>query len=146
MEKRGWNIDGSFSLDSFDENYSSSKNCLINVKLLITGSAGFIFSNFIRKVIFERDDIQLVSIDKITHPNTLSNIYINRNHILYIGDITDKHFVDIIFSKEKPDYVINGAANTFVDDAIKDVYPFLNSNILGTQVIIDACLKYKVKN
>lgn len=115
------------------------------MKILITGGCSFIFSNFIRKVLYDRADIQLISIDKIVYDKTLYNIYINNNHTLHIGDITDKHFVDIIFSKEKPDYVINGAAYTFVDDAIKDTYPFINSNILGTQVIIDACLKHGVK-
>ena len=114
--------------------------------VLITGSGGFIFSNFIRKALFKKsDDYTFVSIDACKSANVLNNIYVNKGHKFYIGDISDRHFVNTIFELERPDIVINGAALTFVDDSIADADGFIKSNVLGTQVIIDACLKWKVE-
>lgn len=115
------------------------------IKILVTGSGGFIFSNFIRYIIYNKLDYNLVSIDKIKKFKVLDNVYTNKNHKFYIGDISDAHFINVIFEIEKPDIVINGAAQSFVDSSIHDVHPFITSNILGTQVIIDACLKWNVK-
>lgn len=113
--------------------------------ILVTGSLGFILGHFIRKSIYNKVDFNLVSIDKAVSPKTLHRIYVNRQHQFYLGDITDKHFLDRVFQKEKPDIVLHGAAESFVDSAISDATPFINSNILGTQNIVDACLKYKVE-
>jgi dTDP-glucose 4,6-dehydratase len=115
------------------------------MKLLITGSAGFIFSNFVRKILYERKDVKVVSIDKITNPSNLNNLYLSKNHSFHIGDITDQHFIDTIFNLERPDVVIHGAAESFVDDSIKDPNKFINSNVLGTQVMVNAAVKYGVK-
>lgn len=114
------------------------------IKILITGGSGFIFSNFIRKALYNKSDYQFVSIDYCKSPNALNNIYVNKGHQMYIGDITDKHFINVIFELERPDIVIHAAAETFVDFAINDATPFIHSNVLGTQTIVDACIKWKV--
>lgn len=117
-------------------------------RILITGSAGFIFSNFIRKAIYGQNDKEekdtFVSIDRVAN-NTLNNMYWGKNHTFYPGDIRDAHVMDVIFQFEKPDVVIHGAAETFVDTSIKDPSPFITNNVLGTQVMINCCVKYGVK-
>jgi len=118
-------------------------------KLLITGSGGFIFSNFVRYILSpngeNKSKYRVVSIDKCTSPNVLNNIYANSGHKLHIGDIADSHFVDVIFQYERPDIVINAAAESFVDNSINNATPFIDSNVKGTQVLIDASLKYGVE-
>ena len=112
-------------------------------KVLITGANGFIFSNFVRKALFTKSDYEFVSIDVCSESNALNNIYVNKGHKMYIGDIADKHFINIIFQIEKPDFVINGADKSFMDSL--DTAPLIHSNILGTQTLIDACVKYNVE-
>jgi dTDP-glucose 4,6-dehydratase len=114
-------------------------------KILITGSAGFIFSNFIRKVIAEDLPYEFVSIDAVLAKYNIPNIYEHPRHKFYMGDIADEKFVRNVFEIEKPDYVINGAAESFVDDAIASAIPFIHSNIWGTQVLIDASVAHKVE-
>lgn len=113
-------------------------------KILITGTAGFIFSNFIRKVI-NHPDYQFVSIDKCVHSYNLNNLLTHNNHKFYLGDIGDMHFINNVFRLEKPDFVIHGAAESFVDDAIRNASNFTYSNVLGTQNIVDACLTYNIE-
>lgn len=113
--------------------------------VLVTGSAGFIFSNFIRKVVREyKDKYSFVSLDACKGPNMQNNIYVNGGHKFYVADITDRHVMDVIFQVERPDIVVHAAAESFVDSAIADPGAFVHTNVLGTQVVIDACLKWKV--
>lgn len=114
-------------------------------KLLITGSTGFIFSNFIRRTLHQKNDYKIVSIDKVLNPKGLHNVYINKSHTFYMGDIADFHFINRVFELEKPDIVLNGAAESFVDASIENASPFIHSNVLGTQVLIDASVKHKVE-
>lgn len=107
-------------------------------KLLITGSAGFVFSNFLRKAIYENQPYDYVSIDKIQEASALHNLYAHNNHKFYIGDISDARMVGLIFEYERPDIVIHGATAEGANEII-------TSNILGTQVIIDACKKWNVE-
>ena len=65
--------------------------------------------------------------------------------MFYIGDVADAHFINTIFTKEKPDIVIHGAAESFVDHSIEDAIPFIHSNVLGTQVITNACIRHNVE-
>lgn len=109
-------------------------------KILVTGSGGFIFSNFIRKALFNKSNYNFISIDICKGPNVLNNIYVNRGHKLHIGDITDKHFVDVVFEFERPDIVIHAAYSNSSDS--RDL---INSNILGTQTIVEACTKWGVE-
>src|SRR5208282_5883777 len=113
-------------------------------KVLITGTCGFIFGNFVRKAVYEQkqreDKLAFISIDRVT-ANALNSLYWNKNHKFYPADIRDEHIIDVIFRSEQPDIVIHGAAETFVDTSLKDPNSFITSNVLGTQVIINACLK-----
>lgn len=119
-------------------------------KILITGTCGFIFSNFVRKLIYlsnkdpEKYPYTVVSIDKV-NTNMANSIYWNKSHTFHIADITDPHIIDTIFQFEKPDIVIHGAAESAVDDSLFNPNLFITSNVLGTQVIINACLKYDVQ-
>lgn len=118
-------------------------------KVLITGSCGFIFGNFIRRAIYsqkkkEGERHQFVSIDRVNF-NATNSMYWNQNHKFYPADIRDNHIIDTIFQFEHPDIVIHGAAESFVDSSLKDPNSFASSNVVGTQVIINACLKHKVE-
>lgn len=117
-------------------------------RILITGSCGFILGNYIRKAIYDQKDNvdkdTYISIDRVSF-NNLNSMYWNRNHVFYPADLRDQHVIDVIFQREQPDVVIHGAAETHVDNSLNDPNSFITSNILGTQVIINCCLKYKVK-
>jgi dTDP-glucose 4,6-dehydratase len=114
-------------------------------KILITGSCGFIFGNFVRKVLYScKDQYEVVSVDKIQN-NAINSIYNNKGHTFHIADIRDQHVMDIIFQFERPDIVIHGAAETFVDTSLTDPNAFTSSNVLGTQNIINCCTKFGVQ-
>lgn len=119
-------------------------------KVLITGSCGFIFSNFVRKIIYlsgkepDKYPYTIVSVDRIAK-NTINSLYVNKSHTFYVADIRDQHIIDTIFQFEKPDIVIHGAAESFVDTSLTDPNAFVTSNVLGTQVIVNACVKYGVE-
>lgn len=110
-------------------------------KVLVTGSGGFLFSNFIRKALYNKSEYNFVTIDYCKGPKALNNIYVNKGHQLYVGDVADKHFVDVIFELERPDIVIHGAEASSHDTS--DV--IVHSNVLGTQTIADACVKWKTQ-
>jgi dTDP-glucose 4,6-dehydratase len=118
-------------------------------KVLVTGSCGFIFGNFIRKAIYDQNQKKekkytFASVDRVTN-NAVNSMYWNKNHAFHIADIRDQHVMDRIFETERPDIVIHGAAETFVDTSLKDPNSFVSSNVLGTQVIINSCLKTNVE-
>ena len=115
-----------------------------NKKVLVTGSCGFIFGNFLRKAVYEKQPYQLVSVDRVSG-NAINSMYWNKNHTFHVADIRDQHIMDTIFQFEQPDIVIHGAAETFVDSSLSDPNSFVTSNVLGTQVIINACVKHKVE-
>ena len=113
-------------------------------KILVTGSCGFIFGNFLRKAVYEKQPYHLVSVDRVNH-NSINSMYWNKNHTFYLADIRDQHILDNIFQFEKPDIVVHGAAETFVDTSLTQPNSFVTSNVLGTQVVINACVKHKVE-
>ena len=106
-------------------------------KLLITGTGGFLMGNFVRRAIFNKAEYSFVSIDKVKKNQALNNIYTNKNHEFYIGDISNDHFVNVIFESERPDIVVHGASSS--------EGPILQDNIIGTQAVIEACQKWGVK-
>ncbi len=112
-------------------------------KILVTGSAGFIFSNFIRKAIYNKYPYSFISIDKVS--GSTNSLYSNKNHTFHIADIRDQHIIDKIFEFEKPDAVIHAAAESHVDFSLTRPNDFITSNVLGTQVIINACIKHTVE-
>ena len=114
-------------------------------KILITGTAGFIFSNFIQYVVDKYPEYEYVGVDMVTRFYTLKNKFKHSNYKFYLADISDQHIMDNIFKLEKPNIIIHGAASSHVDDSIKDIKPFLRSNILGTQCLINSSLQFGVE-
>ncbi|MBO5453550.1 MAG: dTDP-glucose 4,6-dehydratase [Clostridia bacterium] len=118
------------------------------MKLLVTGGAGFIGSNFIYYILDKYTGDEVVCIDVLTYAgnySTLEEAVKNKNFKFVKGDITDRQLVNELFEAEKFDAVVNFAAESHVDRSIENPEVFLKTNILGTQVLMDACLKYGVK-
>ncbi len=118
------------------------------MKVLVTGGAGFIGSNFLHYMVEKYKDYIFVCIDKLTYAGNYNNLkpIINKKNFKFIKeDITNKNKIDQIFSEEQFDWVINFAAESHVDNSIKNPNIFLTTNIIGTQILMDASLKYKVK-
>jgi len=116
------------------------------LKILVTGGAGFIGSNFIRYMI-KNYDYKIINLDKLTYAGNLENLKGIENHPNYRfikGDIADRQLVDEIF-KEGIDFVVNFAAESHVDRSIEDPEIFLKTNVMGTQVLLDASKKYGTK-
>lgn len=117
-------------------------------KILITGGAGFIGSNFIFHILKQHTAYKVICLDALTYAgnvSTLKPIMGKENFKFFKGDITDRELVDKLFEEEKFDFVVNFAAESHVDRSIEDPGIFLKTNILGTQVLMDASRKYGVK-
>lgn len=115
--------------------------------IIVTGGAGFIGSNFIIHMMKEHLEYKIVCIDKLTYAgnmSTLASIIDNPNFKFYRVDICDRKSIYKIFEEEKPDIVVNFAAESHVDRSIENPEVFLKTNILGTQVMMDACRKYGI--
>lgn len=113
--------------------------------LLVTGGAGFIGSNFIRYIINSHPGWQVVNLDKLTYAGNLENLReIDRhpNYRFIKGDIADTGTVEELFSSYSFDAVINFAAESHVDRSILDSTPFVETNIKGTQVLLDAARRH----
>ncbi len=118
------------------------------MKLLITGGAGFIGSNFIHHILGKYSDYQIVNVDKLTYCGNLDNLKEIKNDSRYKFikcDICDKGRIDEIFEEEKPDFVVNFAAETHVDRSILDPDAFVKTNFLGAHVLLEAVKKFGVE-
>lgn len=118
------------------------------MKFLVTGGAGFIGSNYMHYVVNKYSDDYFVCLDSLTYAGNYNNIkdLEEKNNYKFVkGDITDREFIDQLFQKEQFDIVINFAAESHVDNSIKNPGIFLTTNIIGTQILMDASLKYNVK-
>lgn len=118
------------------------------MKVLVTGGAGFIGANFVYHMLEKYPEYRIICVDKLTYAGnieTLDEAMKNKNFVFYKVDITDKAGVEEVFEKETPDIVVNFAAESHVDRSIEDPGIFLKTNILGTQVLMDASIKYGVK-
>ena len=118
------------------------------MKLLITGGAGFIGSNFIFYMRKAHPDYELLCIDKLTYAGnlaTLDSVMEDPNFKFIRADIADRKAIYEIFETEKPDVVVNFAAESHVDRSIENPSVFLETNVMGTQVMLDASRKYGVK-
>lgn len=111
------------------------------MKLLVTGGAGFIGSNFIYYWLNAYPDDRIVCCDKLTYAGnlaTLESALKNSAFSFYKTDITDRKAVFEVFEAERPDMVVNFAAESHVDRSIEDPEVFLRTNVLGTQILLDA--------
>lgn len=113
--------------------------------ILVTGGAGFIGSNFVYYMLEKHPDYRIVCIDKLTYAGnleTLEEAMNNENFRFVKADITDRKAVYALFEEENFTAVVNFAAESHVDRSIEEPEVFLKTNILGTQVLLDACRKY----
>ena len=116
--------------------------------ILITGGAGFIGTNFVYYQLQHHPEDQVVCLDALTYAGNLENLteaLKNPRFRFAKGDIADREAVNAFFEEEKPDIVVNFAAESHVDRSITQPELFLRTNIMGTQVLLDACRKYGVQ-
>ena len=115
-------------------------------RILVTGGAGFIGSNFIRYMVNKYSEYEIINLDDLTYCGNLENLkdIENKDNYSFVkGNICDKAVVDELV--EKSDYVINFAAERHVDRRISDPEIFIKSNVLGTQVLLNAAKQYGVE-
>ena len=141
---------------------------MLKPKLLITGGAGFIGSAFVR-LLLNRDcpeslrqfrgihpersegpsklrGLSLIVVDKLTYAGDLERLKeVEGKYKFYKADICDKKYIESIFKKEEPEIIVNFSAETHVDRSILDSKAFLQTNIIGTQVLLDISRKYRIK-
>jgi dTDP-glucose 4,6-dehydratase len=111
-------------------------------KVLITGGAGFIGSHVVRKMVLDHPDFQIINLDLLTYAGNLENLLDVEdapNYQFIRGDIVDAGFVDKLFQKEQPDVIIHLAAESHVDRSIADPMAFIQTNIVGTVNLLNAC-------
>jgi len=113
-------------------------------KILITGGAGFIGSEFTRQAV--RRGYKVIVADKLTYAGDLLRLAeIKGKYIFYKCDICDQKKIESVFNKEKPQAVINFAAETHVDRSIKDASHFIETNIKGVRILMDVSRKYRIR-
>ena len=118
------------------------------MKCLVTGGAGFIGSNLVHYLVHERQH-EVLTIDKLTyagHIENLASVLEHPNHHFTKIDITNTKAITECINNFKPDVIFHLAAETHVDRSIDNAFTFVNTNILGTQVLIDAALEYWKRN
>ena len=116
--------------------------------IIVTGGAGFIGSNFVFYMLKKYPDYRIVCLDKLTYAGNLSTLksVLDKPNFRFVKeDICDRAAVGKLFAEEKPDIVVNFAAESHVDRSIEDPGIFLQTNILGTATLMDACLSCGVK-
>lgn len=117
-------------------------------KLLVTGGSGFIGCNFIEYMLKTYPTYEIVNVDLLTYAGSLENNRAVSGYPQYRfiqGDIRDRTFIFELFEKEMFDLVVNFAAESHVDRSIENPADFLTTNVLGTQILMDACRAYQVK-
>jgi len=117
------------------------------MKIIVTGGAGFIGGNFVHYMLGHYPEYQIVCLDSLTYAGnmeTLSPALDNPAFKFVKGDISDRKFVMELFARENPDWVVNFAAESHVDRSIENPEVFLQTNVIGTGVLLDACRQYGV--
>ncbi len=118
------------------------------MKIVVTGGAGFIGGNFVHYMLKKYKDYKIICLDKLTYAGnleTLESVMDNKNFKFIKGDIADREFIYKLFEEEKPEIIVNFAAESHVDRSIEDPGIFLQTNVIGTNVLLDACRKYGIK-
>lgn len=118
------------------------------MNIIVTGGAGFIGANFVYYQLEKHPEDRIICLDALTYAGnleTLEEAMKNPNFRFVKGDIADREFVYNLFEEEHPDIVVNFAAESHVDRSIENPEIFLKTNIMGTQVLMDACRKYGIK-
>ena len=118
------------------------------MKIIVTGGAGFIGSNFVYHMLEKHPDYDIVCYDLLTYAGNLHTLEpaMNNPHFKFVrGDISDRKAVFSLFETEKPDIIVNFAAESHVDRSIENPGLFISTNVVGTQVLMDACRKYGIK-
>jgi dTDP-glucose 4,6-dehydratase len=117
-------------------------------RLLVTGGAGFIGSNFIRMVLSEHPDCFIVNLDKLTYAGNLDNLtgfLDNPNHKFVKGDICDGSLIEKIIGQHRIDAIINFAAESHVDRSINEPKVFIETNVTGTLTLLEAARNKKLE-
>lgn len=118
------------------------------MNIIVTGGAGFIGSNFVFHMLRKYPDYRIICLDKLTYAgnlSTLAPVMDNPNFRFVKADICDRDAVNQLFEEEHPDMVVNFAAESHVDRSIENPEIFLQTNIIGTAVLMDACRKYGIQ-
>lgn len=118
------------------------------MKILVTGCAGFIGINFTNYLLLTYPEDKVVGVDALTYAantDALRQLCVKGKFTFYHANICDVGKIEEIFNKEKPDIVVNLAAESHVDRSIVNAAPFVETNIMGTQVLLDACVRHSVK-
>lgn len=118
------------------------------MKIIVTGGAGFIGGNFVHYMLKKHPSYQIICLDLLTYAGnmeTLAPVMNNPKFSFVKGNIGDREFIYSLFATEQPDIIVNFAAESHVDRSIENPEVFLQTNIIGTNVLLDACKKYCIK-
>ena len=118
------------------------------MKIIVTGGAGFIGGNFVHYMVNKYPEDMIINLDLLTYAGnleTLKPVENAPNYKFIKGDIADRAFIFKLFEEEKPDVVINFAAESHVDRSITDPESFVRTNVMGTTTLLDACRTYGIK-
>ena len=118
------------------------------MKILVTGGAGFIGGNFVHFMLKEHPQDDILCVDALTYAGNMETLapVMDNPHFKFIkADIADREAIYRIFEQEKPEIVVNFAAESHVDRSIENPSIFLQTNVMGTQVLLDACRKYGIQ-
>jgi len=118
------------------------------MKVLVTGGAGFIGSNFVLRLRRERPDVAIVNVDLLTYAGNLENLaglQEDGGHVFVRADVADRPAMEAVFAAHRPDGVLHFAAESHVDRSILDATPFVRNNVAGTQVLLDLSRAHGVR-